>query len=248
MKEFFKDCWRGFTAYYLSLILLIRHSLWVYFFIPALLSLGIAFGGAYFLEDLRTTRTLGVLPPENFEYELLFTGIKAIFVFVALKMNKYLVLILLSPVLARLSARTERILSGKRYPFDFRKYINDILRGIQIAVRNMLIQMFILAIWLLITLIFPFLQAGSEWVMFAIGFYFYGFYFIDYVSERLGYTIDESIIFIRHHVGLAFITGGIFSCIWMIPYAGGVIAPVLATIAATIGVHKIIDKKAPETK
>jgi CysZ protein len=248
MKSFFEDCWRGFAAYGRSLILLIKHSLWVYFFIPALLSLGIAFGGAYFLEDLRTAPTLGVLPAENFEYELLFTGIKALFVFVALKMNKYLVLILLSPVLARLSAQTERILTNKRYPFHFGKYINDILRGIQIAVRNMFIQMFILAIWLFFTLLFPVLQPASVWVMFGIGFYFYGFYFMDYVSERVGFSMNESIVFIRKHAGLAFITGGIFSCIFLIPYAGGVIAPVLATIAATVAVHKIIDKKPPETK
>jgi CysZ protein len=52
---------------------------------------------------------------------------------------KYLFLIIGSPVFAYLSEKTEAILEGRDYPFNFSQLLKDILRG-KLAVRNGLWQ------------------------------------------------------------------------------------------------------------
>ena len=45
-----------------------------------------------------------------------------------------------SPVFAYLSEKTDSILQDKEYPFSFRQLLKDMVRGIQIAIRNALWQ------------------------------------------------------------------------------------------------------------
>ena len=242
MKAYWTQIKTGVIAYYRSFEFIAKHGMWLYFLIPAILSGLLWWGGDVALRDIRTI-SFSDLPKENFEYELLFTGLQSIFVFVSIKMNKYLVMILLSPVLTQLSAKAERILSGNLYPFGFRQYLHNLLRGLQIAFRNMLLQMLIMAFWLVLTLVIPPLQFATGVVVFLVGFYFYGFYFMDYVSERLGYTLEQSISFIRKNAVFAFSIGGIFSLIFLIPYAGVIVGPITASIAATIGVDMVVGLK-----
>lgn len=152
-------------------------------------------------------------------------------------------MILLSPVLTQLSARTERILSGNVYPFKFRQYMHNLLRGLQIAFRNLFLQMIIILLWLLLAALIPSISVATPVIVLLIGFYFYGFYFMDYVSERLGYSLDESVSFIRKHAALSFTIGGVFSALFFIPYVGVIVAPILASIAATIAVDKVVGLK-----
>ena len=53
---------------------------------------------------------------------------------------KYLFLIIGSPVFAYLSEKTESIMEGREFPFSFTQLLKDIVRGIKIALRNMLWQ------------------------------------------------------------------------------------------------------------
>mgnify|MGYP006339378661 FL=1 len=53
---------------------------------------------------------------------------------------KYLFLIIGSPLFAYLSEKTEAIIEGKEYPFSFKQLMKDIVRGIRLALRNMLWQ------------------------------------------------------------------------------------------------------------
>jgi CysZ protein len=230
----------GFMAYFLSFAFIAKHALWLYFLIPAVLSFALWWSGDIALRDLRTF-SFGDLPAKDFEFEILFAGLKAIFVFISLKLNKYLVMILLSPVLTRLSEKTERLLTGKKNKLTWLQFFTNLFRAIQIAIRNMVIQMLIIAAWLVLTLIIPVLAEASGVVIFMVGFYFYGFFFMDYVSERLGYGLDESVSFIRKNWLIAFCLGGIFAGLFSIPYAGVVVAPITASIAATLAVHRVVD-------
>ncbi len=238
MKDVFRQVGIGIVAYFQSFVFIVKEALWLYFLIPGILSLLLYWGGEVALQHLRTVEFKGITDDELDRY--LIFGLQALFVFVANRMNKYVVMILLSPVLTQLSARTERILSGNHYPFGFRQYIHNLLRGLQIAFRNLFTQMMIILIWLVFAAFIPGIDAATPVVVFLIGFYFYGFYFMDYVSERLGYTLEESVNFIRKNAAFAFTIGGIFSGLFMIPYAGVIIAPITASIAATIGVDKVV--------
>src|SRR5690554_7317178 len=55
------------------------------------------------------------------------------------------------------------------------------------------------------------------YLTFAIGFFYYGFSFIDYVNERRRLDIDQSIHFIRNHRGLAVAIGSIYSVFILVP-------------------------------
>jgi len=108
------------------------------------------------------------------------------------------------------------------------------------------------------------------YLTFFIGFFYYGFSFIDYINERRRLEVHESIFFIRQHRGLAIGIGAIYSLLILVPVdlsalfsihqifndtSTGVprfllhlflwlcasIAPILAIIAATISMHKLVD-------
>jgi len=65
---------------------------------------------------------------------------------------------------------------------------------------------------------------------------------MDYVNERRRLSIRKSVTFVREHAGFAIGNGFVFSLMFIIPYDIGVIlAPVLAVVAGTIGMHELVD-------
>lgn len=192
-----------------------------------------------------------------------------------MKFAKYLVVILLSPLLAHLSERTERILTGTKHLYDFKQFVLDVKRGIRIAIRNFMWEYFLFLIIFLISMIGwkdP-KSAPIFYLTFIIGFFYYGFSFIDYVNERRKLNVDESVIFIRERRGLAIAIGGVFSFLILVPvdlsvlfsfsgfqihgflYALGQYvvhfilwiaasaSPILAIVASTIAMNDIVDLK-----
>lgn len=189
-----------------------------------------------------------------------------------MKFAKYLVVIILSPLISHLSQKTEKILTGNTYPFDFKLLIHDVKRGIQIAVRNLMWEYFFFV------LIFIVSYFGWEdpkdspifYITFIIGFFYYGFSFLDYVNERRRLDMDHSIMFVRQHRGLAIAIGSIYSILILVPVEIGSLfnwnaifedplmgigrfflhlilwicasaAPILAIVAATISMHDLVD-------
>ncbi len=178
--------------------------------------------------------------------------IKVFFFIIFTYLNGYLVLAILSPLLAIISENTEKIVLGKTYPFSMKQLIHDIIRGILIISRNIFYELF-LNLLLLIATFIPVLGQVigilSPFILFGISAYFYGFSFIDYNNERHKLTVKESIIFVRKNGGLALSNGGIFTFFLMIPILGSLIAGIVAivsTVSATLAVLEI-DKK-NETK
>ncbi|MCB0764607.1 MAG: hypothetical protein KDB84_07885, partial [Flavobacteriales bacterium] len=89
--------------------------------------------------------------------------------------NKYIVLILLSPLLAYASERTEEIITGNTYPFSWMQLLRDALRGALIAMRNGIMELGISAgVWFL-TILLPILSPFSVVLLFFVSSYFYGF-------------------------------------------------------------------------
>lgn len=193
----------------------------------------------------------------------------ALLKFLFIDATKYLVIMFLSPLLAIVSEKTEEILTGNQYKFNLRQLLKDVRRGIGIAIR-MLIAEIIMAyiVWNLICKILGFhdmlvYNNGEEETSFIyqagvvlIGAYFYGFAYVDYINERLRLTIRESWKFMRKHAGLAFAIGLVYSLFYKIPSLiptgnsiansildnfGVLFAPVLAIVAATLAMHKLVD-------
>ncbi len=239
--KFFKNFYIGIASYFKTPQFIFKYGLWFYFLFPLILLLAIVFGGDFLEEELKKVN-FSMLEEENIDYyKVLFIGIKAILVFVAVKLYKYIVLILLSPVLSVLSSVTEKKLTGNRYKFSFKQFWRDIERGIKIALRNMLIEIVLIVIWFVLAMFIEVLNPYTTYFVLVVGFFFYGFSLVDYTNERRRLSIEESVRFVRKHRGLVIATGSIFSLLFLIPYAGAVLAPILGIVAATIGMHEVVD-------
>lgn len=194
-----------------------------------------------------------------------------------MKFAKYLVVVLLSPMISHLSMRTEKILTGNTYPFSFTQLIHDVKRATKIVIRNLMWEYFFFLIILLVSFLGWEDPKSSPifYLTFVIGFFYYGFAFLDYINERRRLDIDESIIFVRNHRGLAIVIGGFYSLLILVPLNVGALfdfsnftseplntlatflfhlflwlcaslAPIITIVAATIAMNDLVDLKSNE--
>lgn len=156
--------------------------------------------------------------------------------------SKYLVLIVLSPLLAWVSERTEEILTGRRFPFSPAQFARDVLRGVGMALRNGVLELGInLLAWVLSILLLP---TAPFWALFlwVISCWFYGFSMFDYVFERHRLGIRASARAAREHRGLVLANGALFWLLMLIPFVGVVVAPLLACTGAALAWHEASGK------
>jgi CysZ protein len=151
---------------------------------------------------------------------------------------KYVWLILGSPVFAYLSEKTDAILQNKDYPFTLQQLLKDMVRGIQIALRNALWQT-VYMIGILILSLIPILGLATPLLAILVECYYYGFSMLDYSCERRKMNAAESIFYIGNHKGLAVGNGIVFYVFQLIPFFGWMLAPAYAVIAATMSMHEI---------
>jgi CysZ protein len=148
-------------------------------------------------------------------------------------------LIILSPLLAALSEKTEKLLTGNTYPFNLGHFVKDVLRGIRIVIRNSFMEL-LLTIGLFIFGFVPVIGYISPVILFFVTCYYYGFSMIDYTNERQRLSVKQSVRFVRKNRGFAIANGMIFYLVFFfVPLVGFMVAPAYAVVAATLGVHKI---------
>lgn len=156
---------------------------------------------------------------------------------------KFLFLIIGSPVFAYLSEKTEAIIAGKDFPFSLSQLMKDIVRGIRIALRNLLWQtVYVLSIFILSFI--PLVGWVSPLIALMVECYYFGFSMLDYSSERNKLSAAQSIEFIGRHKGLAIGNGMVFYIMHFIPFLGWLLAPSYAVIAATISLLKARQQQA----
>jgi CysZ protein len=243
----FRQIIQAVNAYGTAFNIIINHKLWLYFLYPVVLFVLLLIGGTALIDQFTDflqeyVVNLFDLPKED-SAEISATskvlsfiiniGLKIIFFLLYATILKYIILILLSPVLAILSERTDEIITGKKYKFNLIQLIKDAFRGSLIAIRNMFLQLaLILCCFGLMTI--PLIGWLTPLFLVIINYYFYGFGMIDYTNERYRLSVSESFSFIRRNKGLAIGNGFVFAVLFAIPFAGIVIAPIIAVIAATI--------------
>lgn len=148
---------------------------------------------------------------------------------------KFLFLIIGSPVFAYLSEKTESIIEGRDFPFNLKQLLKDILRGVRIALRNIVWQsVYLLTIFLLSFI--PVIGWVAPLVALFVECYYFGFSMLDYSSERNKLSYQQSIVLIGHHKGLAIGNGIVFYIMHLIPLIGWLFAPSYAVIAGTLSI------------
>lgn len=149
---------------------------------------------------------------------------------------KYIWLIVGSPLFGYLSEKTESIIEGKTYPFSFVQLIKGIVRGIKLALRNVLWQS-VYTISLLLVSLIPLAGWVTPLVVLLIECYYFGFSMLDYSCERQHYSASKSVEVIAKHKGLAIGNGLVFYMMHAVIVIGWVLAPAYAVIAATLSLY-----------
>lgn len=248
---FFKEFFITIRAYYQTLDFIGAHRLWGFFIIPALLNLFIFIGIGilayyysgevinYFTElfKINTDTTINTVA----QFFLAFL-IRIIVVFIYLKIYRYTILILMAPVLAIMAQKLHSITYGKHQSFKAKKLIADTLRGIGIAVNNMMRELLLTAVILIFAVIIPIISPFAPLLIFAIESYYYGFSMIDYFNELENLSAKQSRQMIWSHRALALGNGAMFNILLLIPVIGVMTAPLVALTASHLSLVKVSSK------
>lgn len=269
--RFLRNFFLGYRAYIKAIRFIFHYKYYWYFLFPAGLMLiiyKIGEGIKYHQTDFKGDNMNEIV------WYLLYLMLEISVAVLLMKFSKYLVVVLLSPLLSGLSMKCEKTLTGNTYPFNFRQLIHDIKRAFRIVIRNIMWEYFFFLIIFVVSYIGWENPRSSPvfYLSFVIGFYYYGFSFIDYINERRRLNLDESIIFMRKNRGLAVAIGSIYSVLILVPVDLGAlfnwstfstapwetlarfilhlflwlcasVAPILAIIAATIAMNDLVDLK-----
>lgn len=228
---------------------IVKHRLWKWILIPGIIYLVLFITGFYFfwqsgnllveylLNRPQIKEWLDTMQSGWFKFfyiigQIIIHLILLLFYF---SLFKYIFLIIGSPVFAYLSEKTENIMEGKDFPFNFPKFIADIVRGVRLAIRNLFWQTLFLACLLLLSLV-PVFGWIAPMIALFVEFYYVGFSMLDYNSERNDLNYHQSIRFVGNHKGLAIGNGMVYYMLHLIPIIGWLFAPSYAVIAATLSI------------
>lgn len=243
--NFFKQLTLGIRSYKTAHDFIRYHKLWLYVFLPGIINI-LLFGLVTFVAWHYSSSftdwlfiKMGINPTADggiwksvVTFFLIFIVRMAI-ITAYLYMYKYIVLIIMSPVLAFLSEKTEFLATGKSFYTGIGQILKDIARGLIIAIRNSFIELLFLILLFFISYI-PMMGILTPLLAFIVQFYFYGFSMIDYSLERRRMNIKETNQTIFKYKGIAIANGAIFYVSLLIPIAGLLVAPTYSVVAGTL--------------
>jgi CysZ protein len=227
-----------------------KHNLWKWILIPGFFYMILFSAGIYFfwisadsaVSDLSQLigidRWLHRQQSAALSFLFMMGGImvRLTMIFFYFSLFKYLFLIIGSPVFAYLSEKTESIIEGKEFNFQYAQLFKDISRGVRLAFRNCLWQT-VYTVSILILSFIPLVGWITPVISSLVECYFYGFSMLDYSCERHGLSPAASIVYIGKRRGLAIGNGLIFYLMHFVPFVGWVLAPSYALVAATISLY-----------
>lgn len=237
-------------AYYQTHRFIIKHKLWKWILIPGLIYAILFCAGIYLFVvssnsaiDFMLQRSgvgewMEKMQNSWLSFLLIFGQVilNIVLLLFYFSLFKFIFLIIGSPLFAYLSEKTESIIEGKDYPFSFNQLMKDIIRGIRLALRNLLWQT-VYTVSILILSFIPVVGWITPLLALLIECYYLGFSMLDYSCERNKLSTAQSISFISRHKGLAIGNGMVFYMMHLIPILGWVFAPSYAVIAATISLY-----------
>jgi CysZ protein len=151
-------------------------------------------------------------------------------VFLCWVLVKYIMLILLGPMLSIVSERIETKLKGHAEGQGF-SLAGSAMRSVRVNSRNVLREV-VMSILLLILSFIPGINFIALILLFLVQAYFAGFGVMDFYLER-HYTFKETVAKVYQHKWAAICIGSIFTLLMFIPVLGVAVAPYFTTVAAT---------------
>ncbi|RME96844.1 MAG: coproporphyrinogen III oxidase [Bacteroidetes bacterium] len=242
----------GVTSYLRGFQLIAKYHLWLYFWIPVLLSLvlGVAvLRTAWAVSDDMGGWLLQWYPWEwgRATIEKISTVLSGVsLVAFTLLIFRYIIMALASPFMSLLSERLEQKLYPDRppTPWRFSKMWYDLVRGIRIALRNVLREVFFTLLLLLLGLIIPPLSVVVPILIILLQAYYAGFGNFDYTLERR-FAVRDSVRFVKAHRLYAVGNGLVFVFLLM-TVIGFLFALPLGTAAGTVVVLEKLEGRSLE--
>jgi len=164
--------------------------------------------------------------------------VKAVFIMFYLLVYKNIILIIYSPFIAFLIEKVDQKNKGIELPFYLQQFIKDTVRGVKIALRNILIELLCVIFILLITLI-PIINLFQPILFWVVSAYFIGFSMMDYSLERKQLTAKSSVDYIKSNKSMAMGIGSVFQLMYFVPLIGWMFAPTYAAVAAYFSIEEL---------
>lgn len=247
---FFTGFFRGFGNCFKAFELIFNKGLWPFLLYPLaiwfvtwiLTLLGITLLADYLTRLIKDF--FHIEDSSGFFAALIAILIKVAFFLISGTFSRYILLIVLSPMFAYLSERTEEVLTGKQFPFSFKQLCKDILRGVLITLRNLGIEFGIIILCTVLSFFIAPLAIITIPFLLFVSWYFTGFTMLDYNSERHKLRAGESTSFVRENQGYACGIGCVYWLFMILPFfigdlIGLMFGPALAVVGATISFLEI---------
>ncbi len=247
MTQFFQ----GFRYYFKANRVIFKHGLWRYMMIPGILSflymMILLISGVVYFSDISAYIMYNWLP--EFMKSGIMKMVTSVMLFIFLLLTGYItykpvIMILFSPILGYLSEVVEKSVYNAGMPdFDFKEMLRLAVRGLYLNLRNLAFMIALsLAAWLLALI--PLIgMLISPIILMLIQFYYDGFGLMDYTLERKGLSAADSIQFAKRHRATVMGVGSGFMLLLLIPFIGWFTAPSYGTVAATLAVLEMIERK-----
>ncbi|MEM0997570.1 MAG: EI24 domain-containing protein [Bacteroidota bacterium] len=239
--SFLAELGRGLNAYGEAHRVIFRHNLQKYLIIPGVVCIAyaalffLAVGGSGALISIDTAELPWILSwlgsAANWVYRVFYWTALIFLFFVSFR---YVVQVLLSPYLSKLSEVVEARVLGQDPPeLGWQEYASDMVRAFRLAIRNLIREV-------LLCFVISFVPMVGAIGVFLIASYYMGFGFMDYTLERHRINTRESARFCRTHSGLSVGLGLVANVGILIPVIGWLIVPTYATVASTLETMKLL--------
>ena len=173
--------------------------------------------------------------------------VKIMLWYVMSRYMKYIVIILLSPLFAYISERTEELITGRTYSFSIVQIFKDAFRGAGIAVRNMLLETLLMIAGGLLSFFVPLLSPLILVALFLVNSYFMAFNFFDYVAERKKMGVARSVRYMRANMSTLLGFGVAYNLISLFPLLDWMLAPISAASGAVVADTELPQGKSSAT-
>jgi CysZ protein len=153
--------------------------------------------------------------------------------FLVMQIYIFFILTVLSPFNTVLSESFDSHLTGKEYKFDLGQVFLDMMRMVFVVLVSLTMEFFVMGSYWVLSWI---LGLGfMDFIVYSvISGFFFGLSFYDYSLERYKQGVFSTFGYAFSKFGMVTLTGLVFMLIFAIPYIGIPIAPVIATMIATV--------------
>jgi CysZ protein len=252
------EFWKGFSAFFLASSFLYENKMLRWYLLPIVLWVTLFLGLAISVSDwaeimilhwLKDSFGLSVDIANSTGEGWLLWMKAALSIFMAFiikimvwlflgRVMKYVILIIMAPVMANLSEKTETLINGREYSFNLQQMLLDACRGALVSLRNLLLETGLWLIAFLSSLVFPLLAIPAMLIMLVVTAYFMGFNMFYYLLERQKTSISETVLITRQYRGHVLGLGMAYNLVSMIPVLDWVIAPINGPVGAVLAARK----------